>query len=94
MKILMTLAVLGALAAFAAPSFAQGTAPAPATKAATAPAAVPAAAPNAQQERMKECNTKAEGKKGDERKAYMAPPVITRQPAARARCTSSVSSGK
>ena len=27
---------------------------------------------NAQQERMKECNTKAEGKKGDERKAFMS----------------------
>ncbi len=27
---------------------------------------------NPQQERMKECNTKAEGKKGDERKAFMS----------------------
>lgn len=30
------------------------------------------AAENAQQNRMKECNAKAEGKKGDERKAFMA----------------------
>ena len=29
-------------------------------------------APNSQQERMKACNTKAEGKKGDERKAFMS----------------------
>ena len=29
-------------------------------------------APNAQQERMKACNAKAEGKKGDERKAFMS----------------------
>ena len=30
------------------------------------------AAENAQQERMKTCNAKAEGKKGDERKAFMS----------------------
>jgi hypothetical protein len=29
-------------------------------------------APNPQQERMKACNAKAEGKKGDERKAFMS----------------------
>jgi hypothetical protein len=29
-------------------------------------------AENAQQNRMKECNAKAEGKKGDERKAFMS----------------------
>ena len=35
--------------------------------------ALPAlAAENAQQERMKTCNAKAEGKKGDERKAFMS----------------------
>jgi hypothetical protein len=35
--------------------------------------AVPAlAAENAQQNRMKECNAKAEGMKGDERKAFMS----------------------
>ena len=35
-----------------------------------ADAAAPAA-PNAQQEKMKACNAKAEGKTGDERKAFM-----------------------
>jgi hypothetical protein len=35
-----------------------------------ADAAAPAA-PNAQQEKMKACNVKAEGKTGDERKAFM-----------------------
>ena len=34
--------------------------------------ATPALAENAQQNRMKECNEKAEGKKGDERKAFMS----------------------
>ena len=33
--------------------------------------ATPAVAQNAQQERMKTCNTKAADKKGDERKAFM-----------------------
>ena len=33
--------------------------------------ATPAFAENAQQERMKTCNTKAADKKGDERKAFM-----------------------
>jgi hypothetical protein len=33
--------------------------------------ATPALAQNAQQERMKTCNTKAGDKKGDERKAFM-----------------------
>ena len=51
MKMLLTLALAGALACAAAPSF---------------------AAENAQQERMKTCNAKAEGKKGDERKAFMS----------------------
>ncbi len=31
----------------------------------------PAKAPTAQQSKMKSCNTQAEGKKGDERKAFM-----------------------
>jgi len=39
---------------------------------ATTAAAEPKKAPNAQQERMKECNTKAADKKGDERKKYMS----------------------
>ena len=34
--------------------------------------AADAPAANPQQERMKACNTKAEGKKGDERKAFMS----------------------
>ncbi|MEA3192297.1 MAG: hypothetical protein QOD26_630 [Betaproteobacteria bacterium] len=32
----------------------------------------PSAAQKKQQERMKDCNTKAEGKKGDERKKFMS----------------------
>ena len=42
--------------------------------AATAPsfAADTAAAPNAQQEKMKACNAKAEGKTGDDRKKFMS----------------------
>ena len=41
---------------------------------ATAPAfaADTAAAPNAQQEKMKACNAKAEGKTGDDRKKFMS----------------------
>ena len=78
MKSFLTLAVLGAFAAFAAPSYAQGTAvPAPATKAAPAAAPAPAMAPaapaaNSQQERMKDCNAKATGKTGDARKTFMS----------------------
>ena len=81
MKRLLTLAVLGALAAFAATSFAQGTAPAPATKAAPAPAAAPAAAPamaaepaaNSQQNKMKTCQAEAGDKKleGKARQDYV-----------------------
>ena len=71
MKPLLVLALAGAFAVAAPLSLAQTPATAPATKAA-APAAAPAAAANPQQERMKECNTKAEGKKGDERKAFMS----------------------
>ena len=40
--------------------------------AATAAASKPAAAPTTQQEKMKACNAQAKGKKGDERKAFMA----------------------
>ena len=46
--------------AAAAPAFAADTATAP------------VAAPNAQQEKMKACNTKAEGKTGDDRKQFMS----------------------
>jgi hypothetical protein len=44
------------------------------TFAAAAPAfaADTAAAPNAQQEKMKACNAKAEGKTGDDRKKFMS----------------------
>jgi hypothetical protein len=49
MKRLLSLAIVGALAAVATPAFAE----------------------NAQQERMKTCNTKAADKKGDERKTFM-----------------------
>lgn len=55
-KPLMTLALLAAFAA--APAMA-------------ADKMAPEKAPNAQQERMKTCNTKAGDKKGDERKAFM-----------------------
>jgi len=84
MKTILTLALLSAFAAFSVTTFAQGTAPATPPKATTAtpppaataaaPGAVtpPAAAPNSQQERMKDCNTQAEGKKGDERKTFMS----------------------
>jgi hypothetical protein len=69
MNKLLTLAIAGVFACAGGAVFA-----------ADAPAAKPT---NAQQERMKECNAKAEGKKGDERKAFMssclsgkeAPPV-------------------
>jgi hypothetical protein len=59
MKTLLALAIAGALAMAAGPVLA-----------ADAPAAAPAA--NSQQERMKACNTKAEGMKGDERKTFMS----------------------
>ena len=39
---------------------------------ALAAVATPAFAENAQQERMKTCNTKAADKKGDERKTFMS----------------------
>jgi hypothetical protein len=72
MKTLLALAIAGVLAIAEGPTFA-----ADAPKAGAAPAAAPAAAAaapaaNSQQERMKSCNTKAEGKKGDERKAFMS----------------------
>ena len=50
----------------AAPAFAADTAAAPAAP----------AAPNAQQEKMKACNTKAAGKTGDDRKQFMSTPQI------------------
>jgi hypothetical protein len=56
MNKLLVLMAACALAA-AAPSFAADTA---------------TAAPNAQQEKMKACNAKAEGKTGDDRKKFMS----------------------
>jgi psiF repeat len=54
--------------------------------AATAPAfaADTAAAPNAQQEKMKACNAKAEGKTGDDRKKFMSD-CLSAKPAAPAK---------
>ena len=60
MKKLLALAIVGLFAVASGTAFAADP-PAPTTP-----------APNAQQERMKACNTKAEGKKGDERKAFMS----------------------
>lgn len=60
MNKLLTLAIVAAFGLAGAPAFAAD-APAKTT-----------GAPNAQQERMKECNTKAGDKKGDERKAFMS----------------------
>ena len=56
-----------ALPFLAGQAFAQGSAPAAAP---AAPAAAPAAK-NSQQDKMKQCNMDAAGKKGDERKAFM-----------------------
>ena len=82
MRSILTLGLLGAFVAFATPSFAQGTAAAPAAKAAPAPAMAPAAAPaaNSQQERMKECNAKATGMKGDEHKQFMSSCLSGKEP--------------
>ena len=79
MKKLLALAILGAFAMAGAPAFAADAAEGDGRRAAAAaaPAAAPAAAAaapaaNSQQERMKTCNTKAEGMKGDERKKFMS----------------------
>jgi hypothetical protein len=56
-----------ALPFLAGQAFAQGSAPAAAP---AAPAAAPAAK-NSPQDKMKQCNMDAAGKKGDERKAFM-----------------------
>jgi pyruvate/2-oxoglutarate dehydrogenase complex dihydrolipoamide acyltransferase (E2) component len=57
------------------------TTPAPAATPAT-PAAKPAATPatNPQNERMKVCNDKATGMKGDERKTYMSSCLAGKEP--------------
>ena len=68
-----------AFAVAAATSFAQTPAPATKPAAATPP---PAAAPatNPQQERMRACNDKATGMKGDERKSYMSACLAGKEP--------------
>jgi hypothetical protein len=69
--------------AFAQTAAPQQKAPAAQTAAPAAPAAksaAPAPAANPQQERMKECNVKAEGKKGDERKAFMSDCLSGKEP--------------
>jgi len=73
------LLILAAACVFAAaaPAFAADTAPA-------------AAAPNAQNEKMKACNTKAEGKTGDERKQFMSS-CLSAKPAAAAKPESKMS---
>ncbi|MCP5267542.1 MAG: phosphate starvation-inducible protein PsiF [Zoogloeaceae bacterium] len=52
-------------------ALAAGSAFAAAENAADAPKKAPTAAQKAQQDKMKACNAKATGKKGDERKAFM-----------------------
>ncbi len=80
MKTLLAAALAGLFVVVATPSFAQGAAPATPAKAA-APAAAPApAATNPQQARMKECNTKAEGKTGDARKEFMSACLSGKEP--------------
>ncbi len=63
----------------AAPVFAADTAK-PAATTAAAPAAAPAAT-NSQQEKMKACNAKAEGKTGDDRKKFMSECLSSKPPA-------------
>jgi len=70
MKSLLALTLAGAFAVVAPMSLAQTPAPATAPAAKSTAPAAPAA--NSQQERMKECNAKAEGKKGDDRKQFMS----------------------
>ena len=73
MNKLLALAILGAFTMAVGPAFAADApakTAAPAAAAAPATAAVPAA--NSQQERMKACNTKAEGMKGEDRKTFMS----------------------
>ncbi|HVF63598.1 MAG TPA: PsiF family protein [Casimicrobiaceae bacterium] len=72
MKSLISFALALALAGTAIAASGQSTAPA------TKPAA-PAAA-NPQNERMKVCNEKATGKKGDERKSFMSDCLAGKEP--------------
>jgi hypothetical protein len=87
---LLALALAGSFGIVATSAFAQTAAPqqkapaaqtaAPAPAAPAAKSAAPAPAANPQQERMKECNVKAEGKKGDERKAFMSSCLSGKEP--------------
>jgi psiF repeat len=71
MRQLLALAIAGVFAVVATATFAQTAAPA-ASPAKPAAEAKPSAPANPQQERMKECNTKAADMKGDERKKFMS----------------------
>lgn len=53
------------------PAAAQAATPASAQKSATPPATPQQLASMSQQDKMRECNKQATGKKGDERKAFM-----------------------
>jgi len=63
MKKLLALAIVGLFAVAGGTAFAADP---------PAPAATTTPAPNAQQERMKACNTKATGMTGDARKTFMS----------------------
>ena len=67
--------VMVALAGMFAAGVAHAQAPAPAPATPAKPAAT-----NPQQERMKECNTKAKDMKGDERKNYMSACLAGKEP--------------
>ena len=70
MKSLMVVALAGTFAVAGPAALAQTAAPAPAKPATT----------NTQQERMKVCNEKATGKKGDERKEFMSSCLAGKEP--------------
>jgi psiF repeat len=86
MKSLSSVAMAVILAGAAAVAFAQTPATPGTTKPAATPppAATPATPPpatvNPQQERMKMCNEKATGMKGDERKNYMSACLAGKEP--------------
>ncbi len=72
LMMLMAACVLAAAPAFAADTAKPAAATTAAAPAAAAPAAATPATTNSQQEKMKVCNTKAEGKTGDDRKKFMS----------------------
>ena len=67
----LTAAFALAAALCTAPAFAASHKEAPDMKAAASGASGPASGPTMQQNKMATCNKDAEGKKGDERKAFM-----------------------